>query len=129
MPSPAIFVSAGLGPSSSGPLNRSSARAWPTQVKLKLKTDIPALASNLRIRSSPLHSWGTAQQNSLTRQTRVAGFGFSCGTCGTAAEGPNDNAEAQSTLRFAEKSAGLNAKATEVGAQRAQRCLFPETCS
>src|SRR6266404_6190046 len=102
-------------------------------VRLRPKTDIPALASNVRIRSSPLHIRDTAQQNSLTRQTRVAGFGFSCGTCGTAAEGPKDNAETQSTLRFAEKrktlSAGLNAKATQVGAQRAQRCLYPETCS
>src|SRR3984893_53701 len=55
MPSPAIFVSAGLVPSSSGPLKRSSARASFTLARLKARTDIPTLVSNLRLRSSPQH--------------------------------------------------------------------------
>src|SRR5713226_7606419 len=78
MPSPAIFASAGLVPSSSGPLKRSSARASPTHARLKPRTGIPTLAANFRIRSSPRRR---SAHHRLSRQTPPPSLGFSSPSC------------------------------------------------
>src|SRR5260370_2146668 len=78
MPPPAIFASAGLVPSSSGPLKRSSARASPTHARLKPRTGIPTLAANFRIRSSPRRR---SAHHRLSRQTPPPSLGFSSPSC------------------------------------------------
>src|SRR6266478_3173081 len=67
IPSPAIFVSAGLVPSSSGPLNRSSPSAICAAPRSPHpSTAVPTLASHFRIRSSPRRR---SAHHRLSRQT------------------------------------------------------------
>src|ERR1041385_8024 len=70
MPSPAILVSAGLVPSSSGPLKPSSARATRIPPRLASSSATPQLANNFRIVPAPFtleHSRQTITSDATTR--------------------------------------------------------------